>query len=425
MVKDMTTVSGNWDWSRLSPVLPQHILEQIAVVPPPQSCYGSDTVGWRWCDNRCFSSRSAYAYLTDSDAPPTDTIWIYIWSLKVPQCVRTFLWVTIHQRHLTNAKRFRRHLGHSAICTICDLVEEDLDHILRHCLPARNLWNRVVPSDRLSSFLNLPLATWLRDNLLHRQSNSSFLNDLECKFAVFCWLLWKDRCTAVFDSDNAPTEDILTRGLRLATEYNSGCAEASGQVSLDTVLQSWSRPPLGWVKVNADASVNLADGKASIGCVIRDEHGNWIRGFARNVGRCSVLFAELWAVHDSLVQAWYLDFRRVIIETDCLEVIRILTRSSRALVGNNLVESILLWTRKEWQLVFRHVPRHENSLADRLAALGRSASCNGLSLLSPPADLVILVEEEKARSACGMLPSEDWATIPNVACFNLHVDPGV
>ncbi|KAK8510248.1 hypothetical protein V6N11_000540 [Hibiscus sabdariffa] len=169
----------------------------------------------------------------------------------------------------------------------------------------------------------------------------------DCKFAVFCWLLWKDRCTAVFDSGNAPTEDILTRGLRLALEYSSVFAGAPGQVSLDTVLQSWLRSPLGWVKVNADASVNLADGKAAIGCVIRDDHGDWIRGFARNVGRCSILFAKLWAVHDSLVQAWSLDFRRVIIETDYLEILRILTRSSRALVGNNLVELILLWTQKE------------------------------------------------------------------------------
>ncbi|KAK8627018.1 hypothetical protein V6N13_134647 [Hibiscus sabdariffa] len=81
-------------------------------------------------------------------------------------------------------------------------------------------------------------------------------------------------------------------------------------------------------------------------------------------------------------------------------------------------------SKEEWQLVIRHVPRHQNSLADRLAALGRSASCNGLSLLIPPADLVVLAEEEKVRSACGLLISEDWATSPNVACFNLHVDPG-
>ncbi|KAK8976021.1 hypothetical protein V6N11_025520 [Hibiscus sabdariffa] len=173
----MTTDSGNWDWSRLTPVLPQYILEQIAPVPPPQTCYGPDTV---------------------------------------PQRIRTFLWVTLHQRHLTNAERFRRHLAQSALCPICYLEDEDLDHILRRCLPARNLWNRVVPSDRLAIFLNLPLVTWLRDNLLHRQLNSSFMDGWDCQFAVFCWLLWKDRCTTIFDSESAPTEDILTRGLRLA-----------------------------------------------------------------------------------------------------------------------------------------------------------------------------------------------------------------
>ncbi|KAK8611915.1 hypothetical protein V6N13_131953 [Hibiscus sabdariffa] len=93
-------------------------------------------------------------------------------------------------------------------------------------------------------------------------------------------------------------------------------------------------------------------------------------------------------------------------------------------MGNNLVESILLWTRKEWQLVVRHVPRHQNSIADRLAALGRSSSSVGLPLLFPPADLLSLVEEEKVRSACEVMAPEDWSTVPNVACFNLHVDPG-
>ncbi|KAL4333427.1 hypothetical protein GQ457_07G010550 [Hibiscus cannabinus] len=339
-----------------------------------------------------FSSRSTYAYLTGVDVPSNDTIWKYIWSLKVPQCIRTFLWVTLHQRHLTNAERFRRHFAQSALCPICYLEVEDLDHILRRCLPARNLWTRVVPSDRLSIFLNLPLANWLRDNLLHRQLNSSFTDGWDCQFAVFCWLLSKDRCTTIFDSQNASTEDILTRGLRLAVECNYVFVGAPGQNSPATVLQLWSRPSMGWVKANVDASVNPADGKASIGCVIRDEHGNWIQGFFRDVGRCSVLLAELWEVHDSLVQAWSLDFRHVIVETDCLEIIRILKRSSRALMGNNLVESILLWTRKEWQLVVQHVPRHQNSIADRFAALGQASSSNGLSLLFPPADLISLIE---------------------------------
>ncbi|KAK8692080.1 hypothetical protein V6N13_075560 [Hibiscus sabdariffa] len=78
----------------------------------------------------------------------------------------------------------------------------------------------------------------------------------------------------------------------------------------------------------------------------------------------------------------------------------------------------------EWQLVVQHVPRHQNSIADRFAALGRLSLSNGLSLPSPPADLISLIEEEKVRSACELLSPEDWSTVTNVACFNLHINLG-
>ncbi|KAK8532369.1 hypothetical protein V6N12_053812 [Hibiscus sabdariffa] len=205
----------------------------------------------------------------------------------------------------------------------------DLDHILRRCLQARNLWTRVVPSDHLAIFLNLPFKNWLRHNLLHRQFSSSFADGWDCQFAVFCWLLWKDRCTTIIDSENTPTEDILTRGFRLAAECNYVFAGTPRQNSPAMVPQSWSRPPMGWVKANVDASVNLADGKAAIGCAIRNEQ-----------------------------------------------------------------------------------------------ALGWSSSSNGLSLPFPPADLISLIEEEKVRSTCELLSPEDWSTVTNVACFNLHIDSG-
>ncbi|KAK8985951.1 hypothetical protein V6N11_037670 [Hibiscus sabdariffa] len=60
-------------------------------------------------------------------------------------------------------------------------------------------------------------------------------------------------------------------------------------------------------------------------------------------------------VHDGLAQAWPLGFRRVVIDTDCLE----------------------------------------NAIADRLAAVGRSSSRCGLLLPFPSDNLSALVEEEK------------------------------
>ncbi|KAK8578374.1 hypothetical protein V6N13_116220 [Hibiscus sabdariffa] len=74
----------------------------------------------------------------DTEGLPTDGIWKRVWSLRVPQRIRTFLWITLQQRHLTNAERFRRHLATSAMCPICYLDVEDLDHILLAAKPAQS-----------------------------------------------------------------------------------------------------------------------------------------------------------------------------------------------------------------------------------------------------------------------------------------------
>ncbi|KAK8589980.1 hypothetical protein V6N13_088773 [Hibiscus sabdariffa] len=124
-----------------------------------------------------------------------------------------------------------------------------------------------------------------------------------------------------------------------------------------------------------------------------------------------------------LVQAWSLELRQVVIEIDCLEEIKILNRTSQALVGDSLVESIYNWTRKEWKLVFRHVPRDRNHFADKIAALGRTASRNGDVLLNPPATSTDLVEEDKDHSLVELVNAQEWLEAANMACFNLHDDP--
>ncbi|KAK8565474.1 hypothetical protein V6N12_059036 [Hibiscus sabdariffa] len=76
--------------------------------------------------------------------------------------------------------------------------------------------------------------------------------------------------------------------------------------------------------------------------VIRDDQGRWIYVYARRFGHCLVLMAELWAAHDILLVAWDLGFRQVQMETDNLEVARILQGSSDALVSCSLMDVIFM-----------------------------------------------------------------------------------
>ncbi|KAL4383219.1 hypothetical protein GQ457_15G014810 [Hibiscus cannabinus] len=424
MVRDMTTNSGDWDWSRLDSLLPSVILDQIAVVPPPWGDFSPDTLGWRWNDNKEFSTSSAYDFLMNPGFNPTDAVWKRIWTLEIPQRVRVFLWITLHQRHLTNAERFRRHLSSSAVCSICSHGVEDMDHVLRHCSMARNLWLRVVPPVLLEDFLNRPFITWLRENMFYQQSNQLLAESWSCRFAIVCWLLWKEMCNAIFNPNESNREDSLICGSKLMDECMHAFAIISRAQPTNVVPPQWSKPPLGWVKANVDASVDLAVGKAAIGGVFRDELGSWLGGFARDTGHCSALLIELWVVHDCLYLAWSLNFRRLVLETDCMEVIRMLKFPSTSRVGNNLIELILNWTRKDWQLSLRHVPRSLNGIADRMIALGRLSPRDGITMLVPPTDLLPLVEEEREGDLAAHLGSHDWGPTTSLACFNLQVDLG-
>ncbi|KAL4283751.1 hypothetical protein GQ457_16G013400 [Hibiscus cannabinus] len=222
------------------PSYPPDIRDQIAVVQPPRNWIGPDTHGWRWTGNRQFTTSSAYSYLSDLDMSTKDPIWKKVWALPIPQRVKTFLWVTLHNRNLTNAERFRRHLTSSTDCDICEASTEDMDHVLRHCNAARSHWCRVLLPDLLEEFMITPFDVWL---------------------------------SVVLSSDPTSREDILARGNRLLDEYvQVSNSRPCHYVSTAIPDQLWSHPAPGWVKGNVDATVHT--GNVSRFGIKKEERGS-------------------------------------------------------------------------------------------------------------------------------------------------------
>ncbi|XP_039063175.1 uncharacterized protein LOC120207822 [Hibiscus syriacus] len=62
---------------------------------------------------------STYRVLTQTLANDESSKWKMVWGLNSPQRPRTFLWLTLHGRLLTNEERFRRHIADSTKGTIC------------------------------------------------------------------------------------------------------------------------------------------------------------------------------------------------------------------------------------------------------------------------------------------------------------------
>lgn len=82
---------------------------------------------------------------------------------------------------------------------------------------------------------------------------------------------------------------------------------------------------MGWVKLNTDGASHGNPGRATAGGVLRDGEGNWIGGFALNIGICSASLAELWGVYYGLYIAWERGLTRVELEIDSEIVVGFLT----------------------------------------------------------------------------------------------------
>ncbi|KAL4379615.1 hypothetical protein GQ457_02G019060 [Hibiscus cannabinus] len=143
-VADMVDENGGWDWHRIVQWLPPDAVEKFAAVKPPRPDAGLDIPRWRWGENREFTVRSAYQTLHTPSTAENISHWSKFWKLPVPQRIRVFMWLVFHQRLMTNDERLGLSPG----------------NIIGH---GDALWTT--------------------------------------RFSVFCWLIWKRRCNAIFGQD--------------------------------------------------------------------------------------------------------------------------------------------------------------------------------------------------------------------------------
>ncbi|KAL4279937.1 hypothetical protein GQ457_03G021630 [Hibiscus cannabinus] len=363
----MVSESGDWDWARLCGVLPPRLLEQIATVLPPQSEAGPDVPSWRLEDRRIFTMKSAYNHIFyhNGNDELIDPDWKRVLKIQVPQRIRVFLWLALHRRLLTNVERERRHLTASVQCKVCFDSPEDTIHVLRDCMVARNLWSRVLTEAQYETFSQLNGDDWFRVNLFAPNIVTSTRKEWPQVFAIFCWLLWKNRCCRIMGSECMHWEELLARGNRLLDEC-SRTFSGSRNTERRGPLLAWKRPASGWIKVNVDAAVNALDQRAFIG----------------------------GAILETLRRAWEKGYRFVVLESDCADAVRMILGSSEVFVGHALVAAIQSFIRRDWQLSISRIPRDCNVCADRLAALGRGQTEAVVDYAVPPTELLDLVMEE-------------------------------
>ncbi|MBA0778213.1 hypothetical protein Gotri_006107, partial [Gossypium trilobum] len=162
------------------------------------------------------------------------------WKLLGPQRVRFFIWTILKQRLLSNVKRAKRGLVDDPSCPICDYELVDTLHIVRDYTTA-NDENTTIYDEG---------ASWA------------------CLFGILAWHLWKNHNLFVFQAKFWWPSDIVKVLKRLF--------------------------------LNSDSAVQLELGNTTSRGVIRNKNGDWVSGYNRYLGKCSIFYVKLWGILEGL-----------------------------------------------------------------------------------------------------------------------------
>ncbi|KAK8478191.1 hypothetical protein V6N11_020183 [Hibiscus sabdariffa] len=155
-------------------------------------------------------------------------------------------------------------------------------------------------------------------------------------------------------------------------------------------------PSPTWVKINVDGAVHPSTSAAAIGGICRSDSGEWIFGFSRRIGCCSILNAELWVIFYGLQYVWRRGYCRVIIESDCREAICCVTNGDVAPMVNGLVV-IREWLQPSWEVKVNHIFRQSNMVVDWLAKALRDHKVRTVFFEKPPDGIHTLLESDLQR----------------------------
>ncbi|KAL9860860.1 putative ribonuclease H domain, reverse transcriptase zinc-binding domain-containing protein [Arabidopsis thaliana] len=335
----------------------------------------------------------------DSPRPNMEKFFNRIWRVKVPERVRAFFWLVGNQGIMTDAERYRRHIGESEICQICKGGVESILHILRDCPAMSGIWTRIVPQRKQRAFFDKTLFEWVFDNL---QEETPFQeSSWSTVFAMAVWWGWKWRCGNIF-GEKRKCRDRVQFIKDVAKEVFVANARTTVLNGVPTRVErqiGWVAPSTDWYKVNTDGASRGNPGLATAGGVIRDGAGNWCGGFALNIGRCSAPLAELWGVYYGLYLAWTKALTRVELEVDSELVVGFLKTG----IGDQHPLSFLVrlchgLLSKDWIVRITHVYREANRLADGLANYAFSLPLGLHSLIDVPDDLEVILHEDNLGS---------------------------
>lgn len=197
-------MDGHWALGEIAQFLDTNTMEAINSIPLPIYTQGPDHPSWVGYGNGKFSISAAYELINKSESDQKG--WKWFWKLKIPEKLKTFTWLILHNSLPTNHLRVRRAIDTSELCPRCSTCSENISHLFRECVKAKELWSNIPSSHLMRGNLETPIHEWISLNL---RCNKILENGYDILwhilFITSLWQIWKDRNKMSFDNIEIPS----------------------------------------------------------------------------------------------------------------------------------------------------------------------------------------------------------------------------
>ncbi|KAF7818437.1 reverse transcriptase [Senna tora] len=363
---------GSWSWDFISFDLPPAIKDLISAIPCFKDSPNDDVLSCTFLKDGYFNLNLIYNDLISNKLINVMVLnpYKWIWKLNCHRRLKFFLWMCVNNGLPTKVILSKRRVPISVSCSFCNLEDESSSHIFRDCPLVQNIWS--LSNSKVSIQISDPFEAWIKDNCLN--SNLATLNTPHnILFIYTLWHIWLARNEYIFKNKMPSPFLIAKKSNASAVEFFHVATEnLSPPLGQPYILNvKWHPPNVGWWKLNCDGACSGNLGPFAIGGLIRDNLGNWVKGFSGFVGQGTALKAELWAIFSGTKLAFDLGCKFLWIETDSLLACKLLLDSALTNLHEhwNLISSCRSILQKFSEFKVSHTFREGNQCADLLAKL--------------------------------------------------------
>ncbi|KAJ1418166.1 Ribonuclease H-like superfamily [Sesbania bispinosa] len=283
-----------------------------------------DSLIWKLSKDGRYSVKSAYYHITenmvDNSHYKVQGDWKTLWKLKVPNCVKLFLWRLLRGCLPTRMNLQRKGVSCPATCAFCESALENEWHVFFGCMNSIACWQKAGMWQLLEQPVSV--SEGFQETAFFLLSSLQY--NMKHKFAMVLWSLWKQRNEKVWEGVQRATSEVVTRAQEAFTDWN--CVKSCGEVGITSVVTShnfcWFPPQAGRVKCNVDAALFADQNGFGVGLCLRDDKGQYIKSnVLYHHGSPPPREAEALGLLDALSWLGELGMLEVDIELDCKEVV--------------------------------------------------------------------------------------------------------